>query len=160
MDGLAWLGEHWDYVKGLACKVSGQDREFMIDDLMNVAIDKLPRLVQTYNPAFGLTFKQYVMNSLRRYMIKEVIKQSKPFYELDENIPAEEKINQVELFDEVYIIMNSLSDRDKCIIISHHLLGKTLLAIAKENGVHYHTARNHYIKAMRNARAISARQTS
>lgn len=134
------------------CKYISYDRE---DELWDVAVDKVPRIVELFDPSRGLTLRGWVMNSLRRYLWKWMRKEGKrqarlePLY--DEH--GTEATFELDDKDVVYSVMEKLSPYDRQLLTLHLVAGKSFQEIADMLGCAVGTAHGHYSAALRRARS-------
>ena len=69
MDGFDFLVKYEPFIKKLA-KRSCRGRFDMIDELIEVAYDRVPGIVARFDPSRGVSLWRYTSNSLRLYMFK------------------------------------------------------------------------------------------
>ena len=148
MQGLKFVEENWGEFCAMARKRS-MNRSHVEELLIDVVIDRVPRALELYDESHGTTLKQYVFDSIRRYMIKELMRlkhtQSlsdicvdEPAYTQRYNLDAEEEVHK--LLEDVHPYY--------CWLLKTYSIGWSFTEIAESIGVSKCTIRNNYLDAL------------
>jgi len=137
MNGLEWLAENEDLVRGLT-RNSCRGRADLMPMLWDEAVDRIGRLVEvTYEPEKG-DLQAYVMVSLRWYFFKRM---SKAYNE--SLVPLEDEFELVDPRDDesthdsqerVEYILSHVDEDDQALLRMHLVEGLSFEAISRRTG--------------------------
>ncbi len=155
MSGYDFVVEHMDIIERIARK-SCRGRYDLVDELMEDAFDRTPRIVELWNPVYGVSLEAYVFGTLRRYMWKWM---NKNFARLEKNELLEDEHAQpqsldFETRDEVNSILERLDEYDRTLLVLYFFRGNTFKEIAAILNVSKGTARNHFRIALKRAKEV------
>lgn len=127
--------ETWDFIlqyePGLRalCRKACRGREDVLDELWEECLDRVPRIIETWDPDYGVGLWTYLARSLRLYLWKwmnanmrrmarhESIKGSQGSYSPDHS--------KLVLSDEVQYYLQGLSDWDRWLLTTYYAEGYT-----------------------------------
>lgn len=156
LNGLEWLVENEEYIRWV-CRIAARSykgRDYIIDDLWDVAVDKVQRLHETFDPLAGASLKTYIHRSLRWYMWKWIVKKEK-HDQKHTPIDLERayiEIDNLESKDEVYYLLSELTEQERELLVMHHVYEWTFGEMGDALGCSTSSARNYYYAALERSR--------
>jgi len=165
---LQWVADHYGYLRAMCRTTTFVRSGAMIDDLMGEVLDRVPRLFETYNPAYGTPIDIYVCESLRKYLIKFVSKRHRGYGYADSREVASGTMRTIDLPERKQRTIDAeairenlkvLSEYELCVVMSRYWRGETAKQIAEALEVsqtHIFSTINLALEKMRRAKAGEA----
>jgi len=156
MKPYEFVVEYMDAIERVA-RHSCRGRYDLVDELIEDAIDRAPRIIELWDPTYGIPLHVYVLNTMRRYMWKWM---NKNFARLEKNELLEDEHAQPQSFDldtrdQVNTILERLDEYDRTLLVLYFFRGNTFKEIGGILNVSKGTARNHFRIALRRAKEVA-----
>ena len=150
-----WLLTYEPGIRALARRAARRDQE-LADELWDLAVDRVPDLVDSWDEAYGVTVWGYVYSYLWRWFSKRKARKAKLDWRRDtsnlDEAPSTRAETDQEMVDEVLCLLAAVGEEHGLLLLAKYWKGMTLQDIADELGVSKGTAVARFERAREAAR--------
>lgn len=140
------------------CRSKCRGRFDLCDDLWSeCVVERMPSIFKRYDGSLGASQLTHAYACLKWYMWKWMNRFERSGHgELRDVGRADKSLLNLDSKDEVQYLLRGLSEYDRLVITLYHIEGLTFKEIGEHLGVCKCTARNHYLRSLKNVRDARA----